>query len=335
TKDGVTLAPGDLITHVNGTPLSPLLTAHPTLDPVYPLFSTTLKLKLTIVRNFRWILPKIRHVNPLFNLEFDDIDSDEECVKEALELVDSPLDDVLEPIGDFQGWLRRKKTKWRERRGTSDEHYAGLYPERRQHKKREAPAAASLEVEKDYYTMKGPDDFWRDLGFDSMEEWYQGRVAGWRKKYRWNRVRLDVIQEKLRSGEGVGLPMEEEEGEGKFREVQEWLAVRKVEWKVKREREKAYTKDLLEDVRRAKMGGEGGGGMKFNQIQDRPPPMARSTVLSHLTLALTQSNAPKKTYSIDWLFNADICGSDDLVFLTLSFLTDFERGRTSGPKSAG
>jgi hypothetical protein len=360
--------PGDLITHVNGTSISPLLTSHPTLDPIYPLFSNSLKVTLSLTRGRRWIIPKIRHLNPLFNTEFYDIDSDSEVVSTSLSLSgNTALDDVLEPQGEFRAWLKSRKTKWRQSRGKTDEHYAALYPERRQHKKREGNEQGGSkknkigDEEEGYYTMKGKDEFWKDLGFDTVEDWQQGRVEGWRRKYRWNRVRLDVIKEKLGNGQGVGLPMEEEGGKGTFREVQEWLAVRKVEWRVKRAREKEYNRELVEDVKRAKMGVIGLPQEKNTTTTEPPDSVAREvtsssssssstsssttlptlsvcekassldplhqTVLEHLTLSLTQPKPPAKTYSIDWLFDLDICGNDDLVFLTLSFLTEFEVNR--------
>jgi len=104
--------------------------------------------------------------------------------------------------------------------------------------------------------------------------------------------------------------MDEDGSSGSYRECQEWLAVRKVEWRVKRERVKEYNRRLMEDIRRAKRGeepmdwGEETTTSTTSTSTARLTPIKPSvdtlqeTVITHLTRTLSRSSEPSRTYNI-------------------------------------
>eukprot|EP00520_Triparma_pacifica_P011060 CAMPEP_0118666044 /NCGR_PEP_ID=MMETSP0785-20121206/18983_1 /TAXON_ID=91992 /ORGANISM="Bolidomonas pacifica, Strain CCMP 1866" /LENGTH=217 /DNA_ID=CAMNT_0006560285 /DNA_START=193 /DNA_END=843 /DNA_ORIENTATION=- len=115
-KDGVTIQPGDIITHINNHPIQPLLSFAPTLEPLTRLLNLQqLSLNLTLERGKRrWIYPKVRSVSEIYGVEHYDIDTDDDEVADSLRY-GGLEDDCMSPSPPLScpTWLKSRKTYWR------------------------------------------------------------------------------------------------------------------------------------------------------------------------------------------------------------------------------
>ena len=234
----------------------------------------------------------------------------------------------------FDDWLKQRKMKWRKSR-------KGLYL---------TETGTSFTGQEDESTLV-PHDFWLLRGYESFDDWILASKAKWRRSYSWHkkkRMKMQTETEREVHFPSTELIASHGPNQILMDQFNDWLGVRKQQWRITRRRRQLQRGDSTEKnvtctTNDAASSCKSEGSVVDNAAFDHAktpqssPPRRRTSALNDTMIIdelLEDQQCQETQMEIDhsppldigWIFDSEIGCPDDVVVLLMSFLNPSDHG---------
>ena len=254
---------------------------------------------------------KDEHGNPILYCDNDDFELDDG------KRIHMFLNDEIER--DFNGWLCKRKTTWRQKWQKS------------------IRRSASIEDSEERSTVAH--DFWLFSDYESFDHWLSAAKTKWRRSYSWHVDRRNQLEEEYEKT--VHLPfspvLEDFVATEQFKD---WLTVRKQQWKIarrKRQRKQQQQHTNVENLTASVSDSTSGVVERSSSkaaeassivIANKNDTIMYIDEMLEMQEEIETNSASQKRHTMDasWMFDAQLGAPDDIILLIMRFLQPFEHG---------
>lgn len=225
----------------------------------------------------------------------------------------------------FDDWLIQRKIVWRKSR-------------------KMLCRADSATAEQENEIISVPHNFWLANGYESFDTWLVGSKSKWRRSYSWHkdrRIKLQTETEKEVHFPIVGPITLHDARKVALRELNDWLGVRKQQWRIIRRRRHLQRRgsivNYVSDASSHKGDIAAENNCCLNHVKSRRSGPRSNKVSACDTMIIDemledqqreerQKEIDLPPLDISWIFDADMSAPDDVIVLLMRFLNPCDHG---------
>jgi hypothetical protein len=201
----------------------------------------------------------------------------------------------------FHEWPLVRKSSWKSRR-------KHVYIA-------ETPMTAVKQRDKPISTSH---DFWLASGFELFDQWLLASKAAWRRNYSWHKNKKRKLQseteKELHYPSLLGPLTSGVAADVALHQFNDWLEVRKQQWRITRRKRQLERNDSISDVK----------DVLPNQSDDS---VEKKLALSQAkSKRLSSNDTHHAPLDISWIFDSDVGAPDDVIVLLMRFLNPSDHG---------